>query len=91
LDYYQHVAEKNILKQKRTRITLGEVRNQKRDKFVETQVESLAREFSSFEIMQDQIDAWHILCEWLHDASHQVPKEYDSIGCFFEFQPPIKS
>ena len=85
------MAGKNILKHKRTRITLGEVRNQKRTQFVEAQVESLAAEFSSFEIVQDQIDAWHILCGWLHDASQKVRKEYDGIGCFFEFQPPMKS
>lgn len=85
------MVERNATKHKRTRVTLGEVRNQESAQFVEAQVESLAAEFSSFEISPDQIDAWRTLCEWLHDASQKVPKEYDSIGCFFEFQPPMKS
>jgi len=85
------MVEISASKHARTRVTLGEVRNQKKAQFVESQVESLAREFSNFEITQDQIDAWRTLCEWLHDASQNVPKEYDSIGCFFEFQPPMKS
>lgn len=74
-----------------TRITLGDVRRQARDQFVSVLVRSLATEFSSFEISPDQIDAWATLGGWLHDASQQLGADYDSLGCFFEFQPPMKS
>jgi len=82
---------KTVHKWDSTHVTLGSVRVQTRNQFVSSHVRLLATEFSSFEISHDQIDAWTILCGWLHEASQQLGTEYDSLGCFFEFQPPMKS
>jgi len=72
-------------------ITLGQVRRSIRNDFIEGHVSRLKAAHAEFPISADQIAAWETLCCWLHDAASTLSDQFDSVGCFFEFSPPMKS
>ena len=72
-------------------ITIGEVRRTPRHNFVNDHVLRLKAAHAEFPISADQISAWETLCCWLSDAASTLSDKFDSVGCLFEFSPPMKS
>ena len=73
------------------KIRLGDIKSQSRDTYVQSQVQALRAELSSFVVSADQILAWERMCGWLHDAVAGIAADFDGIGCFFEFSAPFRS
>lgn len=71
-------------------ITLGQVRKTSRENFINDHVLRLKAELARYPITADQVWAWEVLCGWLHDATTSLDNQFDSVGCLFEFAPPMK-
>lgn len=72
-------------------VTLGQVRKTSRQVFINDHVLRLKAAHAQFPISADQISAWETVCSWLHDAASSASDQFDSVGCLFEFSPPMKS